>query len=1024
MYFRKNNTINLDMGLFKNPTSEYRGAPFWSWNCKLEKDELLRQIDCLKQMGFGGFNMHARSGLGTEYLGGEFMELVSDCAKHAKEQDMLAWLYDEDRYPSGAAGGYVTKKIENRQKYILFTTADRKSVSKEEYLKTGVPHLITCFDIILNDNKTLKRYKQIDRNEKAQGIKWYVFECMSEETGWYNNQTYVDMMDKNAIREFIDTTHESYKKAVGDKFGDTVPAIFTDEPQIKIKGQKKFSDDLSDVILPWTYDFADTFSKCYGYDITDYLPEIVWELPESKPSFARYHYHDHVCERFARAFCDQCGEWCEENGLYFSGHVMAEENLHSQTSALGEAMRLYRSFTIPGIDILCNNIEFATAKQAQSVAHQYGREGVLSELYGVTGWDFDFRGHKFQGDWQAALGIAVRAHHLSWVTMKGCAKRDYPASINYQSPWFKEYPYIENHFARLNTVLTRGKPAVKVGVIHPIESFWLSFGPADVTGAVCDEMEKNFTALMNCLLFGMIDFDFISESLMPSLYGEMDNATLKLGEMNYDAVIVPNLRTIRRSTLEILNKFRENGGKVIFVEKCPECVDAIVCDDAKELFEKSISVPTASVSLLDELKEERFVSIYKSNGKMTDNLIHTLREDNGEKYLFIAHAKKDTNSDIIQPQKIKIIINGTYTPVMLDTLSGDVKEMEYTTDNKQTVIYHTLYNSDSLLIKLSQTSTPCSFKRTEEKLQVTDIIDFKDSVEFERDEPNVAVLDIAEYSMDGKTYENKEEILRIDQKIREKFNFPPANGEDIQPWAMEKEEMTNFPYLRFTFESEFEAECMLCYEELKEAVLNGENVKVGKQSWYTDRQLFTMPLPKLRKGKNELVVRVPIGKSVSIENFLLLGDFDVSLCGCNITIKEPRRKIAFGSIVNQGMPFYGGNITYKMRITLDRESNIRLRASRYRGALIRVSVDGKDYDELVFAPYEKEIKNLSKGEHTVEFKLFGTRVNTFSALHNCNKSENWKGPSYWYSQDDAWSYEYCLTETGILSSPIIEIIGE
>ena len=1022
MYFK--NSENLDMDLFKSPTSQYRGVPFWSWNCKLEKNELLRQIDCLREMGFGGFNMHARSGLDTKYLGDEFMGLVADCAKYAEEQNMLAWLYDEDRYPSGAAGGYVTKKIENRQKYILFTTVDRMSVSKEEYLKTGIPHLVACFDIILGDDKTLQSYKKIDRDDNPQGVKWYVFECMSEKSGWYNNQTYVDMMDETVIRDFIDTTHENYKKVVGDKFGNTVPAIFTDEPQIKIKGQKKFSDDLSDVILPWTYDFADTFSKCHDYDITEYLPEIIWELPAHKPSSARYHYHDHVCERFARAFSDQCGEWCKNNGLYFSGHIMAEENLHSQTSALGEAMRLYRSFTIPGIDILCDNIELATAKQAQSVAHQCGREGVLSELYGVTGWDFDFRGHKFQGDWQAALGVTVRAPHLSWVTMKGCAKRDYPASINYQSPWYKEYQYIENHFARLNTVLTRGKPMVKVGVIHPIESFWLSFGPRDLTAAVCDEMEENFNALINRLLFGMVDFDFISESLMMPLYEKTDNASLKLGEMNYNAVIVPNLRTIRRSTLDILNKFRENGGKVIFIGKCPDCVDALMCDDAKELFKKSISVPTVSSSLLDELKEERFVSVYGSNGKMTDNLIHTLRDDNDTKYLFLARAKKDTNPDIIKPQRIKIVIKGMYTPVMLGTLSGDVKEVEYETAYGETVIYHTLYNSDSLLIKLSPATSHSSFKRNEEKVHVTDVIDFKDSVEFERDEPNVAVLDIAEYSLDGKTYEPKEEILRIDKKIREKYKFPLANGEDIQPWAMEKEEITNFPYLRFTLESEFETECMLCYEELSEAVLNGEEVKVEKQGWYTDKQLFTMRLPKLKKGVNKLIVRVPIGKSVSIENLLLLGDFDVHICGCNITIKEPRRKIAFGSIVNQGMPFYGGNITYKTNIKLHSESNIRLRVSRYRGALIRISVDGADYGELAFAPYEKEIKNLSAGEHIIEFKLFGTRVNTFSALHNCNRSEKWKGPSYWYSQNDSWSYEYCLNETGILSSPIIEIIGE
>jgi hypothetical protein len=139
-----------------------------------------------------------------------------------------------------------------------------------------------------------------------------------------------------------------------------------------------------------------------------------------------------------------------------TGHMMEEPTLESQTHALGEAMRSYRSFQFPGIDMLCDRHEFTTAKQAQSAARQNGIAGTLSELYGVTNWDYDFRGHKLQGDWQAALGVTVRVPHLSWVSMNGEAKRDYPSTFNYQSPWYKEYPYVEDHFARIASVLTRG----------------------------------------------------------------------------------------------------------------------------------------------------------------------------------------------------------------------------------------------------------------------------------------------------------------------------------------------------------------------------------------------------------------------------------------------------------------------------------------------------------------------------------------------------------------------------------------
>lgn len=41
---------------FHNPSAAYRGKPFWAWNGKLEEQELLRQIDVLHEMGFGGFS--------------------------------------------------------------------------------------------------------------------------------------------------------------------------------------------------------------------------------------------------------------------------------------------------------------------------------------------------------------------------------------------------------------------------------------------------------------------------------------------------------------------------------------------------------------------------------------------------------------------------------------------------------------------------------------------------------------------------------------------------------------------------------------------------------------------------------------------------------------------------------------------------------------------------------------------------------------------------------------------------------
>ena len=67
MLYPRNLEKTLSDELFRNPTSEYRGTPFWAWNGELKEEELLRQRDVFKEMGFGGFHMHVRSGMATEY---------------------------------------------------------------------------------------------------------------------------------------------------------------------------------------------------------------------------------------------------------------------------------------------------------------------------------------------------------------------------------------------------------------------------------------------------------------------------------------------------------------------------------------------------------------------------------------------------------------------------------------------------------------------------------------------------------------------------------------------------------------------------------------------------------------------------------------------------------------------------------------------------------------------------------------------------------------------------------------------
>ena len=103
---RKNNSSTW-LKQLKNPRATYRGAPFWAWNARLEKSELVRQVGEFARAGLGGFFMHVRYGLETEYLSAEFLDCVKAVVAAAKKRKMEAWLYDEDRWPCGFAGGAV-----------------------------------------------------------------------------------------------------------------------------------------------------------------------------------------------------------------------------------------------------------------------------------------------------------------------------------------------------------------------------------------------------------------------------------------------------------------------------------------------------------------------------------------------------------------------------------------------------------------------------------------------------------------------------------------------------------------------------------------------------------------------------------------------------------------------------------------------------------------------------------------------------------------------------------------------------
>ncbi|WP_295810454.1 hypothetical protein [uncultured Victivallis sp.] len=1031
--------------LFRAPGALYRDTPFWAWNCKLDREQIRRQIAAFREMGMGGFHMHARTGLATAYLGPEFMSMVRECVDVAKRDSMLAWLYDEDRWPSGAAGGIVTREPKFRARYLLFTPNRRTEAPDAANDNSG--KLLGCYAVRFDADGCLAESRMIGEEEApGEGFeKFYLYRMVRGKESWFNDETYVDTLNPAAIRRFVEVTHEAYAKCAGEEFGRTVPAIFTDEPQFSFKSVLKFAGERKDVILPYTDDLPESYRAAYGAEFLPTLPELVWELPGGAWSLARYRYHDHVAERFAAAFADTIGEWCEAHNLRLTGHMMSEPTLESQTSALGEAMRSYRSFQLPGIDMLCDDMEFTTAKQAQSASHQYGCGGVLSELYGVTDWDCDFTVYKGQGDWQAALGVTVRVPHLAWMSMAGEAKRDYPASIAWQSPWWKRYRLISDHFARVDAALTRGAPQVRVGVIHPVESYWMVYGPQDQTARRRSQISEGFENTVSWLLDGLVDFDLIAESLLPSQSPVQLGKHFIVGRMAYDLIVVPPGITMRSTTIDRLESFVAAGGKVIFAGDVAVCCDAVLSDRPAKLAEKCCRIDFSRTALLDAVEECRDVKVVRQDGYPAEKLLYQMRRDGEKRILFLVNTER---AGEIRP--LRVMIRGAWQLRLFDTHSGAVTPVEARQENGWTIVENDFPPHGHLLLELLPSSESVGrplprIVAGEAEVEAATVGFLRGTMPVTLDEPNVLVLDLPEWRLAGEAaWRPREEILRADDQIRDLLGLRRRGGQIVQPWAQAASgEPVGRVELRFTVE----ATCDLAAPELAfeppaepfEIEWDGQPVTFHDSGFWTDECVRKTPFPAIAAGKHELIFRCDYSARSGLERFYLLGDFGVEVRGDETRLIAPVRELHWGDIAAQGLPFYGGNVTYHATVDLPAGGPCRLRIpgryhmpealhgnlvvrevpyAGFHGTLIEVAVDGREAGAIAFAPFECPLGELAAGRHAVDLTLYGHRANSFGVIHLAFRIP-WIGPQAWRTRGDQFCYEYRLRPLGITTAPRI-----
>ncbi|MFU0801492.1 MAG: glycosyl hydrolase [Xylanivirga thermophila] len=995
----------MDIKSFKAPSALYRPAPFWSWNDKLDKEELKRQIDEMSKGGWGGYFMHSRVGLVTKYLSDEWMDMIRTCAQKARETGTYAWLYDEDKWPSGFAGGEVSKNLEYRSRALVLLTQDK----------------------ITEDDSVLTTYTK-------DGITYYICKRISP-TGnpWFNGFCYVDLMNPKAVRAFLESTHERYKESCGEYFGKEIPGIFTDEPCYLMENHYDVP------VLPWSEYLPDFFKALKGYSIEDYLKELFFDIDDYQR--IRYDFFDSATRLFIESFTKQYYKWCKENDLLMTGHFMAEDNMPYQLQWIGAAMPHYEYMDWPGIDKLGRNLEqLVTVKQVTSVADQLEKDRTFCEVFGCMGQHASFYHRKWIVDWQAVLGINFVNHHLSLYSMRGERKRDYPANLFYQQPWWKEEKGFADYIGRLSYALSEGKRCVDILVIHPIGSVWSQYSPLHKQNDLAIEAgvyDRPFTNLSKELIANKLDFHYGDEMLIEK-YGEVKDGKLSIGAHEYSAIVIPPCFTLRGSTLSLIEEFiaQSSPENVVMIQPFVQRIDG----KSRDIHwpEGTVRCQTVSqaITCLDNMYKDRIKIIDDMTGKNAKAIICHRRTDKDGSWIFFANTEE--NREIAST----INIDMGRLPVILDIMSGKVYKSPAKLLNGRVEMKVKFYPGGSLLLYFPK-----------ETMDVGECPAFLDSgVEFETHYSNVKKMDEWVAKLNGPNvlpindvtlYMDGELILK-DMPISKAWHqiFYKAE-EGTQFKAIYKFNVTNIP------QGEIFAAIEVA-ENLDRISLNGNKINALKKkgelgafdndkSWL-DINFTKVPITGLvKEGENEIIIEgrkinniTGPGTHVSVEDYkthmpteietvYIVGDFVVT-DEDNIKFYIDGKKTIpdVYDLTRSGYPFYAGEAEFITGFSYDNKNDnkddnkLYLKVQDVRSAFISLYVNGEFCGTKYWAPYVFDITQfIREGKNLISIKAGNTLFNAMGPNRMDGiLNEEYVGP-YTFIDFDRYTEKYTLVPFGI-----------
>ena len=489
-------------------------------------DAMRRKIGYLLEAGAGG--LVATVSLKNYLKDGAAWDTLRRGVGIARAMGLRVWIYDEEGYPSGTAGGEVLERV--------------PSAEAQGLVRVATPGGGVRYEVVR------------------------LYEGTHATENFYKKRPYLNIMEPAAADAFIAATHERYERVL-HPIGASVEAFFTDEPSLiatYIPKGKTYP-----LTLPWHPRLPEIFRARKGYDLLPHRESLFVDTGDIDRQ-VRCDFYEVVADLCAENYFGRLQEWCRAHGVSSSGHLLGEETLVWQTNFDGDPFTCYGRFDIPGIDMILSDpgkimreLYFLVPAVAGSAARLQGKRRVMCEISDFFG-QMERRPATIP-EMQSTAGILYALGVTDLVSM-------YPAfpgpaaearAGDFPPAEFRAYA---DYAARLNVMFTSGVRRSRVAVLHPIRSVWAHFTRSDRSMYEPHPDEKvrfidgSFTDLCRLLLQHQVDFDIVDER---SLEGaRTEGGVLAVGTRRYGALVIPPMDTIRCATMETLASFVGGGGSV------------------------------------------------------------------------------------------------------------------------------------------------------------------------------------------------------------------------------------------------------------------------------------------------------------------------------------------------------------------------------------------------------------------------------------------------------------------------------